>query len=96
MHFVYTEAELPACLPLLLSPCCTVVRVSSDFLAYSIILMPHAVKPLNKTGETGLFFFFIHILVCSEAYLWKRMLNVEREGGGRGDISQTFPPLWLY
>ena len=43
-----------------------IVRVSSDFLAYSIILIPHAVKPMKKTGEIGLFFFFIHILVVSD------------------------------
>ena len=55
----------------------------------SIRLIPHAVKPMNKTGEIGLFFFFIHILVCfwlkysSKAYPWMRMLNVEREGAGR-------------
>ena len=32
----------------------------------SIRLIPHAVKPINKTGEIGPFFFFIHILVCSD------------------------------
>ena len=39
-----------------------VVCVSSDFIAYSNILISHAVKPMNNTGEKGLFFFFI--LVC--------------------------------
>ena len=71
----------------------------------SVIPFSHAVKPMKKTVDRGLFFFFIHILVCfwlkysSKAYPWMRMLKVEREGGGRGDIfPQTFPPpkLSLY
>ena len=39
------------------------VHVSSEFLAYSIILISLAVKPMNDTRDIGLFFVFIHILV---------------------------------
>ena len=35
---------------------------SSDFLAFSVIPFPYAVKPMNNTREIGLFFVFIHIL----------------------------------
>ena len=54
---------------------------------------------MNKTGEIGLFFFFIHILVCSDSNIvLKHILGSEfckcGEGGGRlGDIFPlTFPP----
>ena len=54
---------------------------------------------MNKTGDIGLFFFFIHILVSSDLNIvLKHILGSEYckcgEGGGRaGDIfPQTFPP----
>ena len=41
---------------------------SSRFLGLfcSIRLIPYAVKPMKKTVEIGIFFFFIHILVSSD------------------------------
>ena len=54
---------------------------------------------MNKTVEIGLFFFFMHILVCSDSNIvLKHILGSEfckcGEGGGRtGDIFPlTFPP----
>ena len=59
----------------------------------------NADKPMKKTVEIGLFFFFIHILVSPDsnivtgAYPWKRLYRICRGGGGgRVYISPDLPP----